>query len=126
MRLERVTAGAAERLQARIAGALLKRGLQIGDRVAFLCPNSVELLCGILGAARAGIAPVPLNPALLEFYRVAYCCFRLGQAKLAAEVSRDTSESERLSARAVRYETAIMPLLQDDYCCFTPQESLVD
>ena len=66
MRLERVTAGAAERLQARIAGALLKRGLQIGDRVAFLCPNSVELLCGILGAARAGIAPVPLNPALLD------------------------------------------------------------
>src|SRR5438105_5528029 len=66
VRLERVTAGAAERLQARIAGALLKRGLQIGDRVAFLCPNSVELLCGIFGAARVGIAPVPLNPALLD------------------------------------------------------------
>ena len=71
MRLARVTAAEAERLQARIAGALLKRGLQMGDRVAFVCPNSVELLCGILGAARTGIAPVPLNPALLDEERMA-------------------------------------------------------
>src|SRR4051794_22095424 len=49
-----------------MAGALLSRGVQIGDRVAFVCANSVELLCGILGAARVGIAPVPLNPALLD------------------------------------------------------------
>jgi acyl-CoA synthetase (AMP-forming)/AMP-acid ligase II len=53
-------------MQARIAGALVQRGLQTGDRVAFVCPNSVELLCGILGAARVGIAPVPLNPMLLD------------------------------------------------------------
>src|SRR3954467_10731420 len=53
-------------MQARVAGALRARGLQAGDRVAFVCPNSVELLCGILGAARAGIAPVPVNPTLLE------------------------------------------------------------
>src|SRR5947209_6755810 len=71
MRLERVTAAEAERLQARIAGALVHRGVQTGDRVAFICPNSVELLCGILGAARVGIAPVPLNPALLEEERKA-------------------------------------------------------
>ena len=38
----------------------------MGDRVAFVCPNSVELLCAVLGAARAGIAPVPVNPTLLE------------------------------------------------------------
>src|SRR3954468_9276980 len=56
-------------MQARVAGALRARGLREGDRAAFLCPNSVELLCGILGAARAGIAPVPLNPALLESER---------------------------------------------------------
>lgn len=66
MRLTRVTAGEAEALQARAAGALLKHGLTAGDRVAFLCPNSVELLCAILGAARVGIAPVPMNPTLLE------------------------------------------------------------
>jgi long-chain acyl-CoA synthetase len=66
VRLERVTASEADALQARIAGALLERGLQIGDRVAFVCPNSVALLCGMLGAARVGMAPVPLNPALLD------------------------------------------------------------
>jgi len=66
MRLQRVVAADAERLQARIAGALMQRGVQIGDRVAFVCPNSVELLCGILGAARVGMAPVPLNPTLLD------------------------------------------------------------
>jgi hypothetical protein len=67
-----------------------------------------------------------VNPALLEFYRVAYCCFRLGQARLSADLCGDTAERERLSSRAVRYETAVMPLLKQDYCCFTPQESLVD
>jgi long-chain acyl-CoA synthetase len=66
VRLERVTADEAERLQARIAGALVHRGLRIGDRVVFVCPNSVDMLCAILGAARVGIAPLPLNPALLE------------------------------------------------------------
>jgi len=66
VRRERLTARDAERLQARMAGALLARGLQRGERVAFLCPNSVELLCGIVGAARVGIVPVPMNPALLE------------------------------------------------------------
>jgi len=62
----RVSADQAERLQARVAGSLVQRGLQAGDRVAFACPNSVELLCGILGAARVGVAPVPMNPALLD------------------------------------------------------------
>jgi long-chain acyl-CoA synthetase len=53
-------------MQARVAGSLSKRGLQSGDRVAFVCANSVELLCAMLGSARVGIAPVPLNPALLD------------------------------------------------------------
>jgi len=66
VRRERLTASDAERLQARIAGGLRNRGVSVGDRVAFVCPNSVELLCGILGAARVGIAPVPMNPALLD------------------------------------------------------------
>ena len=67
-----------------------------------------------------------LSPVLLEFCRVAYCCFRLGQAKLAGEAADDPGECERLGGRAIRYETAVMPLLQHNYCCFTPQESLVD
>ena len=39
--------------------------------MAFVCPNSVELLCAILGAARVGIAPVPVNPGLLDRERAA-------------------------------------------------------
>jgi long-chain acyl-CoA synthetase len=66
MHLWRVTAQDAERMQAHFAGGLRQRGLHAGDRVAFSCPNSVELLCAILGAARVGICPVPLNPALLD------------------------------------------------------------
>jgi acyl-CoA synthetase (AMP-forming)/AMP-acid ligase II len=69
--MQRLRAAEAERLQSRIAGALRVRGLQVRDRVAFLCPNSVELLCAVLGAARVGIAPVPMNPTLLEGERAA-------------------------------------------------------
>ncbi|MCU1451201.1 MAG: AMP-dependent synthetase, partial [Acidimicrobiales bacterium] len=69
MQIQRLTAAHAERLQSRIAGALRVRGIQAGDRVAFLCPNSVELLCAVLGAARVGIAPVPMNPTLLDAER---------------------------------------------------------
>jgi hypothetical protein len=55
-----------------------------------------------------------LNPALLEFYSVAYCCFRLGQAKLAAESCGGSGESRCVDSRAACYETAIMPLLKDN------------
>jgi hypothetical protein len=57
----------------------------------------------------------PVNPALLEFCLVAYCCFRLGQARLSG---RPTA--------AGRYETAVIELLRENYCCSKRQESLVD
>src|SRR2546426_1731468 len=71
MRLSRLTAAEAEGLQSRVAGALVAKGFVPGDRIAFVCPNSVELLCAILGAARVGIAPVPVNPGLLDGERAA-------------------------------------------------------
>lgn len=52
--------------QRAVAGTLAQRGLGPGDRVAFLVPSSVDLLCAVLGALRAGVIPVVLNPALLE------------------------------------------------------------
>ena len=36
-----------------------------GDRVSFVVPSSVDLLCAVLGALRTGVIPVVLNPALL-------------------------------------------------------------
>jgi len=97
VQVARVSAQEAERLQRRVAGALLARGLRPGDRVAFICPNSVELLCGILGAARVGIAPVPMNPGLLEEERAVILgdadpALVVGQAELEALVDGPTAE----------------------------------
>ena len=64
-----LTSAAAESLQARSAGALLRDGIQPGDRVAFV-PSDPGLtaprLCFVLGALRVGIIPVVLNALLTE------------------------------------------------------------
>jgi long-chain acyl-CoA synthetase len=39
--------------------------VKAGDRVPFVVPSSVDLLCGVLGALRTGVIPVVLNSALL-------------------------------------------------------------
>jgi long-chain acyl-CoA synthetase len=55
--------------QRRVAGALVARGVQAGERVAFSCPSSAGLLVALLGALRSGVVPVPLNPTLLDHER---------------------------------------------------------
>src|SRR5256885_870133 len=67
--VERVTAEESARAQSRAAGALAQRGIERGGRVAFLCPSSAGLIAALLGALRAGIVPVCLNPSLLEHER---------------------------------------------------------
>jgi fatty-acyl-CoA synthase len=67
----RFTYGAlAERVD-RLAGLLRHIGCADGDRVAYLCPNTVELLEAYYGVLRAGCVLVPLNlrlaPAELQF-----------------------------------------------------------
>lgn len=64
-RIWRITPEVSERDQRRAASALAARGLVAGDRVALAVPNSPELLATVLGAARIGIVPVLLNPALM-------------------------------------------------------------
>src|SRR5918995_4170149 len=49
---------------ARMAGALRKRGIEPGDRIAILCGNRLELLETVLGCAWSGAIAVPLNTAL--------------------------------------------------------------
>jgi long-chain acyl-CoA synthetase len=60
-----LTAPESERIQRRVAGALADAGAGRGDRVVFALPPSGLHLSALLGTLRAGVVPVPLNPALL-------------------------------------------------------------
>jgi long-chain acyl-CoA synthetase len=50
----------------RFAAALLARGLQPGERVGILLPNSPEYLIAVFGAWMAGGVTVPLNPLMVR------------------------------------------------------------
>jgi acyl-CoA synthetase (AMP-forming)/AMP-acid ligase II len=65
VRVERLTAAAAEPRQRAAATALAGAGLGPGDRFAVVAQGSADLLCVVLGALRTGVVPVVLNPALL-------------------------------------------------------------
>jgi hypothetical protein len=56
-----------------------------------------------------------IDPELLSFYRLAYCCFRLGRASLGGE---------RIAAE--RYAAAAQMQLHQHVCRETRQDSLVD
>jgi long-chain acyl-CoA synthetase len=60
----RLTAADSVPVQRRFAGGLRDRGLVTGDRVVLLVPSSTALVSAALGALRAGIVPVPLDPRL--------------------------------------------------------------
>ena len=51
---------------ARAAGALVRRGVGGGDRVAFMLANTAESVAAFHGMLRLGAVPVPLNPLLSE------------------------------------------------------------
>jgi hypothetical protein len=69
----------------------------------------------------------PLDPELLQFMTLAYLSFRLGQAKLSAEMSAgDPAERRRLDALAVRYRKRLENRLQPFPAPATPQESSLD
>ena len=55
-----------ERLSDAFAAALAAHGVQKGDRVALLLPNSPQSLIGQLGIWKAGAVAVPLNPMYTE------------------------------------------------------------
>ena len=65
---------------ARVAGLLLRRGLEPGDRVAVMLPNVPEFAIAYYGVLRAGGVVVPMN-VLLKQREVAFY-LRDSQAKL--------------------------------------------
>lgn len=66
------------------------------------------------------------DPELLEFYRLTYAAFRLGQASLGAEIcASDAAERARLNGAIRRYATDLQQLLLESSCGETRQDSLV-
>ena len=48
----------------RAAAVFASRGLGVGDRVLLALPDSIDLVCALLGALRAGIVATPVNADL--------------------------------------------------------------
>jgi long-chain acyl-CoA synthetase len=87
--MELLTSADSEIQQRAVAGALLARGLQAGDRIAMLTSGTGAMLSAVLGALRVGIVPVVLNSALLRHERAALLAdarpaLRVDDAVLAA------------------------------------------
>ncbi|HKX42103.1 MAG TPA: AMP-binding protein, partial [Burkholderiaceae bacterium] len=61
-----VTYGQLEALSASLAGQLQDRGLEPGDAVAILLPNSVDWVLACLSIARAGCVSVPISHEAVE------------------------------------------------------------
>ncbi|WP_235503569.1 class I adenylate-forming enzyme family protein [Aeromicrobium sp. Root344] len=64
-----LTAADSESAQRRVAGALKARGIREGDRVVLCVPGSADYVSAVLGAARSGVVPVPLDPRLTAYER---------------------------------------------------------
>ena len=67
--MELLTAAESEVQQRAVAGGLLQRGVQAGDRVAMSTSGTAAMLSAVLGSLRVGIIPVVLNSALLDHER---------------------------------------------------------
>jgi acyl-CoA synthetase (AMP-forming)/AMP-acid ligase II len=54
-----------DRDSARVAGLLRDRGMQPGDRVRIMLPNTPEIAVGYYGVLRAGGVVIPMNPLVI-------------------------------------------------------------
>ncbi len=61
-----MSAGELERLSNSLATALVSNGVNKGDRVALLLPNSPQSFIGLFGIWKAGGIAVPINPLYTE------------------------------------------------------------
>jgi long-chain acyl-CoA synthetase len=63
---EQITFAELDKASDQIANALLGRGIALGDRVAVLMPNGIELIEMLSGIVKTGALTVPLSPRLTE------------------------------------------------------------
>jgi hypothetical protein len=66
-----------------------------------------------------------VDPELLDFCRVAYLAFRLGQARIGAAMVADARERQRIGREGDRYAAELQHLLESTGCATRPT-SLVD
>jgi fatty-acyl-CoA synthase len=84
----------------RIARGLVAAGVQAGDRVALMLPNSAAFVAAIFAISRAGAIAVPLHPRLHE-RELAFALRDSGAAVLlTVERFRDAPTGETLDALA--------------------------
>ena len=96
---ERLTYRQANEAVNRVAHGLRAAGLERGDRVLLICENSVEAYLAKLGAAKAGLVNVPLNPSLApdvvsRLIRLAEPRFALVDAELWPAVAPAFEEAD--------------------------------
>ncbi|MEA2516331.1 MAG: long-chain acyl-CoA synthetase [Actinomycetota bacterium] len=84
-----VTFGELDTRQRALVGALHDEGLTSGDRIAIFSSNRIESLEVSIGALRAGIVPVPVNP-LLTSSEVNYLLSDSGARVLFSDRTVDT------------------------------------
>jgi hypothetical protein len=65
-----------------------------------------------------------IDRELLEFYRLAYPVFRLGQARLGQSMIADPRERQRLDHSARRYALELQHLLESSRCATRPESSV--
>jgi fatty-acyl-CoA synthase len=117
----RLTYAQFAREAARLASALASAGVEPGDRVAYLCPNTAEMLIAHFGVPLAGAVLVPINTRLAP-EEIRYICAHSGAKLLfvdaelveSAAAVDSVEELVRIDApgtsaedrpdRAVRYE----------------------
>ncbi len=63
---ENLTYSELEEMSSILAGTLLERGIEKGDRVAILIENSHEFVISFFGALKAGAVAVPIEPLLVS------------------------------------------------------------
>jgi long-chain acyl-CoA synthetase len=96
--MERITARQSEEQQHASAAALLQAGCRVGDRVAIMANNSAALISVAIGALRAGIVPVMINPNLLP-----------GEQQVILDDCQPTLTLNDISIRALIDEGAGLP-----------------
>jgi len=63
---EPVTYGQLARLSTLVSSALVREGIERGERVLIILPDSAEFMAAFFGAARIGALAVPVNPMTRE------------------------------------------------------------